>query len=382
MKEIPGFGEEIRDAVRSAMEDVQAAMQDVHTSLSDIDFGDAGESDIGEDVERSFEVGPGAELSVSNVSGDTRIRAEEGSVIRVQARKSGSSRRLANTQIEFDQAGNRVTVRTRAGQAGRWGIVRNVGSVEYDIIVPRGCKVHVHTVSGDVDVRGTGAPLAAETVNGDITIDDISGDSTITTVNGDVQGTRLEGALAARSTNGDITIKESRLRRFTLNSVSGDFFVETPLTVGEHYFAKTVSGDLQLIIPRDARATIQLKTVSGDMHLEHPAEIIKAGRRNWQGRINGGGATVEMQSVSGDLDVSAGSGLRSPIPVSEPHAPVAPAPPAAPGAPTPPAPAAEPAPIQAGEPPPGESETSKILGELERGEITVEEAMQRLEALR
>jgi hypothetical protein len=379
MKEIPGFGEEIRDAVKSAMEDVHAAMRDVQTSLSDFDFAEGGDIDAGEEVVREFEVGPGAELSVNNVSGDTRIRGQEGSVIRVWAKKSGSSRRVANTQIEFDQVDNRVTVRTRAGLTGRWGIVRNVGSVEYDITVPRGCRVHVHTVSGDVDVRDTGASLAAETVNGDITIHDISGDSSITTVNGDVQGTRLEGTLAARSTNGDITIRESRLRRFTLNSVSGDFFIETPLTVGEHYFAKTVSGDLQLVIPRDARATIQLKTVSGDMHLEHPAEIIKAGRRHWQGRINGGGATVEMQSVSGDLDVSAGSNLRSPMAAERPT-PAAPAPPAAPARPAAPAPVAEPAPAE--EPPSGESETSQILGELERGEITVEEAMQRLEALR
>jgi hypothetical protein len=381
MKEIPGFGEEIRDAVRSAMQDVHAAMQDVQTSLGDIDFGGGDDFDTGEEVEREFQVGPGAELSVNNVSGDTRIRAQEGSAIRIRARKSGSSRRLANTQIEFDQVGNRVTVRTRPGQTGRWGIVRNVGSVEYDITVPRGCKVHVHTVSGDVEVRDTGAPLAAETVNGDVTIDDISGDSSITTVNGDVQGTRLEGALAARSTNGDITIRESRLRRFTLNTVSGDFYIETPLTVGEHYFAKTVSGDLQLIIPRDARATIQLKTVSGDMHLEHPAEIIRAGRRHWQGRINGGGANVEMQSVSGDLDVSAGSGLRSPMEAAGRPTPAAPASPGAPATVAAPASPRQPAPV-ATEAPTGESETSKILGELERGEITVEEAMQRLDALR
>jgi hypothetical protein len=381
MKEIPGFGEEIRDAVRSAMEDVHAAMRDVQTSLSDLDFTEGGDVDTGEEVAREFEVGPGAELSVNNVSGDTRIRAQEGSVIKVWAKKSGSSRRIANTQIEFDQVGDRVSVRTRAGLTGRWGIVRNVGSVEYDITVPRGCRVHVHTVSGDVDVRDTGAALAAETVNGDITIHDVSGDSTITTVNGDVSGTRLEGTLAARSTNGDITIRESRLRRFNLNSVSGDFLIETPLTVGEHYFAKTVSGDLQLVIPRDARATIQLKTVSGDMHLEHPAEIIKAGRRHWQGRINGGGATVEMQSVSGDLDVSAGSGLRSPLAAAEPSAPTAPARPREP-APAAPVRFPESASAASEAAPPGESETSRILGELERGEITVEEAMQRLEELR
>jgi hypothetical protein len=139
------------------------------------------------------------------------------------------------------------------------------------------------------------------------------------------------------------------------------------LIAGQHYFAKTVSGDLHVLVPEGTGVTVQMKSVSGSVKSELPAEIIKAGRRSWQGRINGGGATLEMQSVSGDLRVARGmqatedtepAGDQS---ADEPREPSA--------APEPSAPVAE------------DSEMLAILKALEAGDITLDEATSRLEAL-
>jgi DUF4097 and DUF4098 domain-containing protein YvlB len=109
------------------------------------------------------------------------------------------------------------------------------------------------------------------------------------------------------STSGDARITDSSLRDFNLHSVSGDFHLDTPLTSGEHYYANTVSGDLVLAIPEGTGVTVQMKTVSGEVHSNFAqAEVIKSGRRHWQGRINGGGANLEMHSVSGDLTIRGG----------------------------------------------------------------------------
>jgi hypothetical protein len=112
---------------------------------------------------------------------------------------------------------------------------------------------------------------------------------------------------------------------------------------------------------------VTLKTLSGDVRSELPADIIKAGRRNWQGRINGGGADVEMNSVSGDLRISRGAFGEATPPGSWP---------AAGGRESDHPSVAEPT-----APEPSESDTVAILGALERGEITVEEAMARLDNL-
>jgi len=217
---------------------------------------------------------------------------------------------------------------------------------------------------------------------------DIAGDITVTTVSGDIDASQLSGTLVARTTSGNAKVAASRLRRFSINSVSGDFTLETPLLNDEHCNAKTVSGDLNLQLPSDAGATVQLKSISGNVSCELPAEIIKAGRRHWQGRINGGGGNVEMNSVSGDLRILRSVRGWSDGPGPDNNTDWTPTPPEVlhaadeshgdSGMATDVQSAAE---SDAVEEPAGEGgpdPTAEILGALERGEITVEEAMEKL----
>jgi DUF4097 and DUF4098 domain-containing protein YvlB len=113
----------------------------------------------------------------------------------------------------------------------------------------------------------------------------------------------IAGALHGQSVSGDLEINRATLQSFDLQTVSGDIIVDTPLSTGQRYRAHTVSGDLRLRVPGDTGATIWLKTVSGSLRSSLPAQIQHADRRHWQGTINGGGAEVEMDSVSGDLTI-------------------------------------------------------------------------------
>jgi hypothetical protein len=340
---------------------------------------------VDEVVELEFAVGARPELSINTISGQVDVRAGEGSTIRLHATKHGSRQTVENTRIEASQDGNRVRIQTKADKSGLLNLSRNVSSVDYDVVVPRDCEVHIESVSADVRVEGVYNAVHTRSVSGDVVLVGISGDCQVTTVSGDVSGNGVVGALSLRTTSGDTTIGDSQLRHFNLNSVSGDFSIDTPLTPGQHYLAKTVSGDLQLSIPPGTGATVQMKSVSGDVRSDLPAEIIKQGRRHWQGRINGGGANVGVSSVSGDLRIaqSGATALASaPAPRSPEPAPVPDAPsfselPA--GLDLPPT-----SPFQAEEPSSAgveESETNAVLKQLERGEISVEEAIARLDRL-
>jgi DUF4097 and DUF4098 domain-containing protein YvlB len=368
--------EGIHDSVEAAMEDVKAAMKDLRLTEIDSDdmefgFGETDESITGDVVEQQFEVDGTPSLSVISITGEITITTGEASIIQIRASKHGSRRRMENTYVHITREGNRITAETRSGKGGVWNLGKNVCRVDYDVLVPRGCRVHAKTVSADVRVTGTAGPFEIETVSGDVSVDDVRGESTLTTVSGDATIRRMTGQLAGRTTSGDFTVQDSELWRFNLNSVSGDFRLHTPLTPNEHYHARTVSGDLLLAVPPDTGATVQLKTVSGDVQSDLPAEIIRAGRRHWQGRINGGGANVEMTSVSGDLHIARGSESPGGQPARQNFEP-RPTTDWQPQAPTPPEPPS----------PPQESETTRILRDLEVGEISVEEALARLEALR
>jgi hypothetical protein len=310
--------------------------------------------DTGSEIyDEEFPVGEGAELTVSTISGRIEVRGGEGSTIRLHAVKRGSDRARENTRIETEQDGNRVAIRTRAAETSLFHGGGKVSSVDYDITVPVGCAVRAKAVSADIAVTGTNAAVSVETVSGSATLAGIVGECSITTVSGDVHARQVAGVLSARTTSGDVSSEASQLRSFNFHSVSGDLDVESPLAAGEHYYAKTVSGDVSLRVPGNTGATVQMKTVSGTVTSDLPAQIIKSGRRHWQGLINGGGAAVELTSVSGDLRIRANGGA-----------------------------AADAAAQPAADTESHRQEIGTVLSALEKGEINVEEAMARIKAAR
>ncbi|HLJ66101.1 MAG TPA: DUF4097 family beta strand repeat-containing protein [Chloroflexota bacterium] len=332
-------------------------------------------------VEQEFEVGAGSELAVSCVSGRIRVRGEGTGRIAVRARKHGRERAVENTRIELEQEGNRVTARVRSDAAGLLGSVTGgVAAVDFEITVPEDCAVHAKAVSADVSVHGARGALQVESVSGDVDVADAGG-ARITTVSGDVSGRGMSGAFALNTTSGSVELTDSRLSSFNCHTVSGDLTIETPLAAGEHYRAQTVSGDLTLLVPAGTGATVQLKSVSGDVHSELPAEIIKAGRRHWQGRINGGGANVEMTTVSGDLALRSSSTLEAELTATPPVPPVPAVPPTPPTPPDMSTPEDRASDRPAVEQSARHGDTTAVLKDLEEGKISVEDALARLREL-
>ena len=106
----------------------------------------------------------------------------------------------------------------------------------------------------------------------------------------DRRGTHRGRPGGAHNTSGSLDVRDSRLPEFHCHSVSGRLAIETPLS-GRQYHLHTVSGSVRVQIPPDTGVTVQMKSVSGDVTCDLPAQIVKSGRRSWQGVINGGGAT-------------------------------------------------------------------------------------------
>jgi len=322
----------------------------------------------GELTEERFEAGAEPELEVREaLAGEIAVQAGESSVITVRARKSGALKALSESPFKARQEGNRVVVSPRS-----------MAPVDLEIEVPSACKVTVKTVNADVAVRGTQLSTAVETVDGEVTLEGLRGDCRVRTVSGDASARHLSGALTWTTMSADLEVTDSRLQSFTLQNVSGSCTVETSLAPNGQYLASTTSGDLLLFIPPDTGASVLVKTSSGSVVSDLPTEIIVADRRRWEGRINGGGASVEMTSVSGDLRIEA---LRVDAagPAAEPAVPQ----------PGDPSEASETeARVEDGSPhdPEGagaapSDETTEILRALERGELDVDGAMSRLDAL-
>ena len=149
------------------------------------------------------------------------------------------------------------------------GMRNNDVVVEFRVLLPRGVRVGVATVNGDVIVDGATADVEAGTVNGEV---DITGGT------GRVSGSNVNGNVRAR-----------------LNRVEND---------GRLDF-RTVNGSVTVDLPGDTGADIELQTVNGSLNTNF--EMTVSGRFNPR-RIHThvgrpGGPRIRIETVNGSIEL-------------------------------------------------------------------------------
>lgn len=304
-------------------------------------------------IERHFTLGPRGELSVRNHAGDVSIRCWGGPTVRVRAQAEDDD--LVEDAVRFAQTGNHLAITSQHGP-----FVSE--PLNYEIEVPADCRVSVSTVSGEIHLEGTGGGGDIESPAADeIELVDVHGDYRVKTASADLSVEGMRGHLTVQTASGDVEVERSHLSGFQCESVNGDVSVETTLVPHGDYRFKTISGDLELQVPRTAAATVKLQTQSGDAECELPAQIIRSSRRHWEAVLNGGGASVQMESVSGDLSIDESDELGEAPPLPEYEA----------------SPMREQGEYAAATASPRES--TSILEALARGEIDVDQAMAQLD---
>ncbi len=146
-------------------------------------------------------------------------------------------------------------------------------SVEFRISVPKGVKVSVSTVNGDVRVDGATSEVEASSVNGGVEAASSGGPVNATSVNGSV-----------RASMGRFPLRDG----ITLTTVNGSVTAE-------------FAGDLD--------ANVELETVNGRFYTDY--QVTVDGRldpRNLRGRIGKGGPTIKMTTVNGSVELRSRGG--------------------------------------------------------------------------
>jgi len=256
------------------------------------------------------------------------------------------------------------------------------GSAELAVELPRGTRVAIDTASADVSVTGIAGPGRYRTASGDLILQDVAGNLEVEGVSADV---RIEAAapieLTGRTISGDVVIRAPRLTRFEYTTTSGDLRVDAELNGKGPYSIKSISGDVMLV----GRAGLQVEaqTVTGDLmtDLQHKTESGNGRRVLIVGKPV---ATLAFKSVSGDLRVDEPRDAVRPMSPVATEATMSMNPPSSSGssaaASSMPAFAGESRPVDAPAPstPAAEAARLEILKALERGEIDVETATERL----
>jgi DUF4097 and DUF4098 domain-containing protein YvlB len=285
-----------------------------------------------ETVTKTFKVGGGGSLDLSNMSGDVIVNGVSGDEMTVTANKRARGRdaktALAGINIAMRQTAGRVEVRTEFGRHD------SEAEVDYKVDVPVDAALTVRTISGDIkvsnvhgdvqvdstsgDVQASGTPRLAHlaTVSGDVRMSDVGAPDTFTggTVSGDFVAHGLKArALEITTISGDVTLMNAACERAMIKTVNGSVGYTGSLAKGGRYEINSHSGDISLWIAGDAGFELTAKTFSGDVRAELPMVMAPTGHdselpgmpgnHEIRGTFGDGSALVIVRTFSGDVTV-------------------------------------------------------------------------------
>lgn len=229
-------------------------------------------ADVKETEELTYEVNPGARISLENINGDIRVTGGAGDSVKVVAhKKAGEQKYLDELKIVVEADKDYIRIETRhpkkEGGWFNWG-GDSSGSVSYELSVPADVALDtVETVNGDVTIRAVTGAVKSGTVNGSLDVADLAGDVNLETVNGSISA--------------------------VFSALGGDQRVD----------AETVNGKIVLMLPADASARVTAETVNGsidadDFGLEPEKGFVG---RDLSGQIGSGEARISLDTVNGSI---------------------------------------------------------------------------------
>lgn len=230
---------------------------------------------VKETEEMTFDVAPGARVSLENINGDINItRGSAGNVHLVAYKKAGKQEYLDELKVIVDADENYIRIETRhpksEGGWFKWGNDSS-GSVAYELEVPDDVDLDsISTVNGDVEIEGVSGLVKAETVNGSLTAAGLVGDVNLETVNG---------------------------------SIKAEF---DELGDGQRVTADAVNGKILLLVPSDTSARVNAETVNGSINADDFGLEPEKGfvGRDLSGEIGGGDARISLDTVNGSIRIS------------------------------------------------------------------------------
>jgi len=219
---------------------------------------------------RRYTLAPGGQVEILNVNGAIEVRSSEGTTVEVRAVRTahGASEQTAKEtlgRVEIKETATPEQIRIETNTPRGLGALSRV-TVEYHVVVPRTAKLRLRTDNGSLKMSGVGGAVKLETTNGSITAE------------------QLGGAVDAGTTNGSVKID-----------------VDTVAKDGIQI--ETTNGSVELRLPSSSKADLVGRCVNGSVHASN-LNVESGGettRRRLEGRLNGGGPRVELQTTNGSV---------------------------------------------------------------------------------
>ncbi len=218
---------------------------------------------------RSYPLSPAGRVEITTTNGFIDVTAGDGRTVEVKAvrvaraaTKQAARELLDKLAIREEVTPDQVKLTAERPRTGMGGGTE----VRYTVTVPRTAHVAFTSTNGRISVSG------------------VQGEATLGTTNGEIEARDLAGRVKASSTNGSVTLDLAALA----DSVS----------------ASTTNGAVVVKVPADARASVSARWTNGGFEASGLSmEEVEKSRRRFEGRLNGGGSRIELETTNGGITV-------------------------------------------------------------------------------
>ena len=267
-------------------------------------------------IDTTFRIERGGVVDVSVTFGSITVTGASGNEVRVRASAEEGRVRLRSSP----------TLASLRASSDR-GIARGV---RYDVSVPAGVRVLMHTTTGDITVTGVQADIEVGNVHGDIRLTNVAGLAKVETVSGTVTASGLtggarieatssnvtitgaEGDISVDNTSGRTTLADIRSSAVRAESVSGAVRFQGVIDRSGRYDFSSHSGPITLTLPAGAGALVSVSTYSGSIDSDFPITLQQGSpdreEKELQFRLGDGSARISAESFSGNITITRGTG--------------------------------------------------------------------------
>jgi len=220
---------------------------------------------VREEINRRYQLSPGARVEVSFVLGSVDIEATESDQAEVDIVRSANTRADLDRfdRVNLEHAPSRLVLRGDDSSSGGIEVRHRVR-----LRLPRQTGLSVREVNGRVKVAG---------LEGDIQMSDVNGGASIV---------RSVGALKLSGINGGITLGIARLA-----------------TGGARL--SDINGAVELRLAAGLDATLEISELDHRPQIETSrVAISQVGEKSFRGQIGGGGPLIRVLEVNGKLKIS------------------------------------------------------------------------------
>lgn len=223
-------------------------------------------SDVREEIRKSFQLSPGARVDVSGINGAVKIETSNTTTADIYIeRTADSAEAMSRRKITIEATADKLIIRGEKSEQGLLAhILGSNAREQVTLKLPRQIALATKGVNGAVKVGEIDGPVEVSGINGRVEIAQATGSADFSGINGSV-------SVALRSLSKGIDI-------------SG------------------INGNIELRLGDGVNADLEAHGMNGRVISEVPSVVVDRGSRgNYSAKIGSGGNSISASGINGNI---------------------------------------------------------------------------------